>query len=64
MEVSGDNQAPLYSWLTHIEQNTMMSNTIDGDFYKFLVDSSGRLIGAFVSSVDPMSDDIQNAIAN
>lgn len=62
--VAGGNQSPLYSWLTHIEQNHMMSNTIYGDFYKFLVDGSGRLVGAFVSTVDPMSDDMQSVVAN
>jgi glutathione peroxidase len=62
--VAGDNQSPLYGWLTHMEQNNMMSNTIQGDFYKFLVDGSGRLVGAFVSSVDPMSDDMQSVISN
>jgi glutathione peroxidase len=64
MDVIGDSQTPLYSWLTHLEQNSMMSNAINGDFYKFLVDSSGRLVGAFVSSVDPMSNEIQSAISN
>ena len=63
-DVAGDSQSALYSWLTHIDQNTMMDNTITDDFYKFLVDSSGKLIGVFGPSVDPMSDDIQNAITN
>jgi glutathione peroxidase len=62
--VAGDNQSPLYGWLTHIEQNNMMSNTIEGDFYKFLVNGAGRLVGAFVSSVDPMSNDMQSAVSN
>lgn len=61
-EVSGDNQSPLYGWLTQIKQNGMMDNPVHDDFYKFLVDGSGLLIGAFVSSVDPMSDEVQNAI--
>jgi glutathione peroxidase len=62
--VMGTNQSPLYKWLSHIEQNTIMSNAINDDFYKFLVDGSGKLVGAYVSSVDPMSNVIQNAISN
>lgn len=62
--VYGTDQSPLYAWLTHIDQNGMMTNTINDDFYKFLVDGSGKLVGAFVSSVDPMSNEIQNAIKN
>lgn len=61
-DVSGDNQSPLYVWLTKIEQNGMMNNPVQDDFYKFLVDGTGRLIGGFVSSVDPLSDEVQNAI--
>jgi glutathione peroxidase len=63
-DVMGTNQSPLYKWLSHIEQNTIMSNAINDDFYKFLVDGSGKLVGAYVSSVDPMSNVIQNAISN
>jgi glutathione peroxidase len=64
MDVTGDAQSALYSWLTHIEQNNMMSNDVEGDFFKFLIDKSGRLVGAFVPSVDPMSDDMQSVITN
>jgi glutathione peroxidase len=64
MEVAGDNQASLYNWLTHATQNGAMDNTLRGDFYKFLVDGSGNLMGAFAPSVDPMSEQIQSAIEN
>ena len=63
-DVTGDTQSALYSWLTHIEQNNMMSNGVEGDFFKFLIDKSGKLVGAFVPSVDPMSDDMQSVITN
>lgn len=62
--VAGDGQLPLYNWLTHITQNGMMGDAVGGDFYKYLVDSSGRLVGAFISTVDPMSDEVQTAITN
>ena len=64
MDVTGDTRSALYSWLTHIEQNNMMNNDVQGDFFKFLIDGSGRLVGAFVPSVDPMSDDMQSVITN
>ncbi len=64
MDVTGDTESPLYGWLTHIEQNNMLSNEVLGDFYKFLIDANGRLMGAFDSSTDPMSDVIQNAVTN
>ncbi len=62
--VAGESQTPLYAWLTHIEQNGMMNNAVGDDFYKFLVDGSGKLVGGFVSSVDPMSKAVQDAITN
>ncbi len=64
MDVTGESQSSLYSWLTHIEQNNMLSNDVQGDFFKFLADQSGRLVGAFMPSVDPMSDDMQGVITN
>jgi glutathione peroxidase-family protein len=51
-------------WLTQSQKNEVMNCNINDDFYKFLIDGSGRLIGAFAPSVDPMSSAIQNAVAN
>lgn len=62
--VAGAGQSAVYNWLTHQSENNMMENNIDGDFYKFLVNADGTLVGAFAPSVDPMSDEMQNAITN
>jgi len=62
--VSGEAAEPLYTWLTQSQKNEVMNCNINDDFYKFLIDGSGRLIGAFAPSVDPMSSAIQNAVAN
>lgn len=63
-EVEGASQSPLYAWLTHQSQNGMMENTVDEDFYKFLVNEEGKLVGIFAPSVDPMSEELQSAIKN
>lgn len=62
--VSGEEAEPLYTWLTQSQKNQVMNCNITGDFYKFLIDGSGRLIGAFAPSVDPMSSAIQSAVTN
>jgi glutathione peroxidase len=62
--VAGTQQSPLFAWLTHEEQNGVMSNTLRGDFYKFLIDESGNLRGVFSPSVDPMSEELQSALHN
>jgi glutathione peroxidase len=61
-DVAGINQSPLYAWLTQAVKNGVMDNSLDNDFYKFLVDTNGNLVGAFAPSVDPMSQVVQNAI--
>lgn len=64
VDVAGDGQNSLYGWLTHFVQNGAMDNRIKDDFYKFLIDGSGNLIGAFAPSVDPLNEQIKNAIEN
>lgn len=61
-EVAGESQSPLFVWLTHKDQNTVMSNIVADNFYKFLIDGAGNLVGAFAPSVDPMSEVMQKAI--
>lgn len=62
VNVSGIDQSAVFKWLTHSSENSAMDNTINDDFWKFLIDENGNLVGAFVSSVDPMSDAIQTAV--
>lgn len=61
-EVNGDNVSPLYNWLADEAQNGVMTGTVKGDFYKYLIDENGNLIGAFAPSVDPVSEVVQSAI--
>jgi len=58
IEVLGDNQHPLYKWLTHKEQNEKGDYTVTWNFNKFLVDENGKLIAYFGSKTNPMSDAI------
>ena len=62
MEVAGDSTCELYQWLTQRSLNGAINTQIKTDFQKFLIDSDGQIIGVFAPSVDPMSDDVQNAI--
>jgi glutathione peroxidase len=62
--VTGTEQIPIYQWLTQAINNGMVSNTINNDFFKFLIDGTGHLIGVFDSGTDPMSETIQSAIIN
>lgn len=57
-DVKGDNQHPLYQWLTKKENNGKDDYTVKWNFNKFLISESGELISYFPSSVKPLSSDI------
>lgn len=61
-DVAGDSIAPLYEWLTQKNGNGVMSHPVNNDFEKFLIDGSGKLIGVFSAGVDPMSDELREAV--
>jgi glutathione peroxidase len=61
-DVTGSNALPIFKWIAEAVQNGTMNNTVSNDFYKFLIDGNGNLIGAYTSTVSPMSNEIKNAI--
>lgn len=62
-EVRGDSISPVFQWLTQKQNNGALDVAIRNDFYKFLVDQSGNLVGVYDPTVDPMSQTLQNAIS-
>ena len=63
-KVKGADALPLYKWAASAALNGVMNDTIKKDFYKILIDTSGNIMGSFGSSVNPMSNTIQNAVRN
>ena len=61
-EVAGDSINLVYQWLTKQNLNGFIENPITTDFQKFLVGIDGHIIGVFSSKVDPLSDELQNAV--
>ena len=62
MDVKGANKSALYRWLTEKALNGRLSNEAEADFFKFLVDDTGELIGVFGPSVKPASDELTSAL--
>jgi len=62
--VSGSEKSYLYNWLSDINANGMMNSSVSHDFYKYLINSEGKLIGIFNEEVDPLDSKIQEAITN
>ena len=64
INLSGAGASDLFDWLTIASKNGVLNCNLKGDFYKFLIDSSGNLIGVFAPEVDPLSEEMLSAIAN
>jgi len=58
IDVKGENQHPLYAWLTQKEKNGVMSSSVKWNFQKYMVDENGKLIDVFYSITEPLSDKI------
>lgn len=62
IDVRGDNQHPIYQWLTQKKWNQLHDFKVSWNFNKFLMDENGKLIGHFGSGVEPLSPELLKAI--
>lgn len=58
IEVKGENQHPLYSWLTRKELNGKKNSTVKWNFQKYIVDEQGEFVDFYYSVTKPMSNKI------
>ncbi len=58
VEVKGDNQHPIYQWLTQKKKNGKGDYSIGWNFNKFLIDEDGNLLEYFGSNTKPMDEEI------
>jgi glutathione peroxidase len=58
VEVKGDNQHPIYQWLTQKSMNGKGDYKISWNFNKFLIDENGQLLEYYQSKVKPMDEAI------
>jgi len=58
VDVKGDNQHPLYKWLTNKELNGVKKSSVKWNFQKYLIDEHGNYIDYFYSMTKPMSSKI------
>ncbi|MEO8647708.1 MAG: glutathione peroxidase [Acidobacteriota bacterium] len=62
ISVKGDDQDPLYNFLTNKETNPEFGGDITWNFNKFLVDRKGKVVGRFTSKDTPESESVTAAI--
>ncbi len=58
IDVKGDKQHPLYTWLTSKEMNGNKSSSVKWNFQKYFVDIEGNLIDYYFSLTKPLSTKI------
>lgn len=62
ISVKGDDQDPLYAFLTKPETNPQFAGDIKWNFSKFLVDRKGNVVARFEPKVKPDSPEVTAAI--
>src|SRR5580692_2797276 len=63
ISVKGGDIAPLYKFLTDKTANPKTGGDIQWNFTKFLVDRNGKVIQRFEPDVEPLSPELESAIA-
>lgn len=62
ISVKGEDQHPLYKYLTNADTNPQFAGDIKWNFNKFLVDKTGNVIARFDSKATPESEAVMSAI--
>jgi glutathione peroxidase len=59
VNVKGNDQHPVYAWLTQEALNGSGDHKVRWNFHKFLVDGEGQLVAALGSGADPLGEEIK-----
>lgn len=62
VSVKGDDQHPLYKWLSHKNLNGWNDQAPTWNFCKYLIDENGNLVKFYGSKVKPLSEEILSQI--
>jgi glutathione peroxidase len=62
ISVKGDDQHPLYRFLTSPDTDPRFAGDVKWNFQKYLIDRNGAIVAEFPSAVDPLSSELTGAI--
>ncbi|WP_142783322.1 glutathione peroxidase [Changchengzhania lutea] len=62
VDVKGNNQHPLYKWLTQKNKNGKSNSTVKWNFQKYLVNKEGYLADYYFSTTSPLAPKIVNRL--
>ena len=64
ISVKGDDQHPLYRWLTSKAENGVEDSKVSWNFQKYMIDEEGQLVGHFAPTVKPDNKKLVRWIEN
>ncbi len=56
--VKGEDENPLYKWLTNKELNGVMDSEVSWNYQKYMIDENGKLVGTVDPKVSPASEEV------
>lgn len=64
ISVKGDDQHPIYQWLTRKELNSKKSVSVKWNFQKFLIDEEGNWVDYLLPTTSPKSEKLTQWLQN
>ncbi|RLD58277.1 MAG: glutathione peroxidase [Bacteroidetes bacterium] len=64
VSVKGDDQHPLYKWLTSKSDNGLENSKVSWNFQKYMIDEEGQLVGHFSPRTKPGNEKLVSWIVN
>lgn len=64
VSVKGDDQHPLYKWLTSESDNGLEDSKVTWNFQKYMIDEEGKLVGHFSPKTKPDNEKLLSWIVN
>lgn len=61
--VKGDQENPLYKWLTSKDLNGVMDTEVTWNYQKYMIDEEGKLVGVVEPKESPSSDKVMEWLA-
>lgn len=58
ISVKGEDQAPIYRWLTQKSENGVLDQEVTWNFQKYLIDENGKLAAVYLPKVSPLDEKI------
>lgn len=62
IDVKGDEQNPIYTWLTTKELNGVEESKVAWNFQKYLIDENGHYVEKFEPGVNPLDEELTSKL--